>query len=169
MTAKQPSHPQESASLSFEEITAEIGDISMPVGGTLPAEALAQEADGGNFPGGTVVVDDAAEVELRLNNLNTRVLTGGSPQPRPMWAEGLFCDVFAAALLLPVLLRAGLLHYQPWISYVAILLGLGGAIWSFLGVRVSESIPGRRMSWIAGLLGLILALLAFLFRVPPGY
>lgn len=163
---RQTEKRQQSESLSFQSITAEIGDISIPVSEERAAETPVDpiHLDGMS---GTVIVEEL-EAPPPEEDINLRVLTGSSPKPRPMWAEGMFSAILAGLFIAPVVLRMGLLHYQPWISYMVILLALGASLWSLLGLRQATTVIDKRMCYITAVINLIILLTAFLMRRPPG-
>jgi len=148
-------------SLSFQDITAELGEIQIPPSAT-------GQADNGGAPpvepadfGGTIIVEDTRPGPATNEGITTSALTGSSPKPRPMWVDGIMCNLLAAIFILPVLLNIGLRGYQPWISYSVMFLALGASVWSLFGLQVEDGPSGRKMCLISAGLGLALALIAF--------
>lgn len=155
--------------LSFEAITAEIGDITIPV----KEDEAAQVDDAlptDFFPdmGGTVMGDDApmpkTPEDSEIDRINSRVLTGCSPKTRHMYVEGIFCGVLAALFMVPIVLRTGFVQYQPWFSYFSIILAVGAAIWSLSGLNVETKVEGKRMCLASAGFCVAVAIIAFLFR-----
>ncbi|HOC67656.1 MAG: hypothetical protein BWX80_01259 [Candidatus Hydrogenedentes bacterium ADurb.Bin101] len=151
-------------SLSFQDITAELGDIRIPPpdagqledAGVLPAESA-------DF-GGTIIVEDTRPGTATSEGITTSALTGSSPKPRPMWVDGIMCNLLAAIFILPVLLNIGLRGYQPWISYSVMFLASGASVWSLFGLQVEDGPSGRKMCLVSAGLGLALVLIAFVVR-----
>ncbi len=171
MTDSKQDDKSTNETLSFEAITAEIGDVSIPVKDESDKEATAQPDTFGDI-GGTVMVDETAPARTPVSHdmqdrLNSRVLTGGSPQSRPVWVEGLACGILAGLVMAPVVLRIALVQYQPWISYMAILLSGGAALWSLYGLQVEETTEGRRMCVVSAAICIAVMVVAFLVRHPP--
>lgn len=166
MNTNEQNSKQPEESLSFQDITAELGDIKIsPVqDGTPGSEPALPEAS--YPPGGTMIVDDTSVPPSPEEAMSTAALTGSSPKPRPMWVDGLVCDVLAALFILPIVLNIGLRGYQPWISYSAMFLALGAAVWSLFGLQVETEPTGRKMCFISAGAGVIIAIVAFLVRAP---
>ncbi len=167
MKAEQRS-AQRAESISFEDITAEMGDIRLPLtdGGDAPG-TTSPEADYFD-PTATVIIDDAEVPQKKQEeNPHLRVLTGSSPKPRPMWMDGLLSNLLAAGFMAPIVLRTNFIYYQPWISFMAMFLALGGGVWSLLGLRREDTVLGRRLCWVGAGVGLLVIALAFIFRAPP--
>ena len=157
---------QASPSTGFQDITAEIGDVTIPLEGDVRRSESVDKAFFQDFGGGTVIVDENAPVPTPEIPSELRVLTGSSPKARPMWLEGLFCNGLAALVLVPIILNIGLRGYQPWISLVVMVLALGAAVWSLFGLQVEKEDTGRRLCWISAAVGLLVAVVAFLVRAP---
>lgn len=153
-----------SESLSFQDITAEIGDVRLPLQDTGGEADALDVAD--TFPGGTVVVDETISRPLPEETISTRVLTGSSPKPRPMWLDGLVSGGLGLLFLMPILLNTGWRRYQPWISFMIMLLAIGGAVWSLFGLQVEKEPTGRKWCLIAASFGIMVAFIAFLMRAP---
>ncbi len=166
MTQQDQQKETTDAPLSFEAITAEIGDVVIPLQEDhQPSKPL--ETAPWPESQGTVIVNDAdLPIAAPEENNNLRVLTGSSPQPRPMWAEGLFSAILAGLFIMPVLLRTGWTQYQPWISYMSMLLALGAGLWALLGLRQTTTIMDKRMCYIVAGVSLVILLAAFLLRAP---
>ena len=156
---------QHAESLSFQDLTAELGDVRIPLEEEAPeaAEAIPEPPD---FPGGTMVVDEVVVGSLPEEPPEMRVLTGSSPVPRPMWLEGLASTALAAAFIAPIILRIGLRGFQPWISFTAMFLALGSALWSLLGLKAEKTESGKKMCYVSAGIGLLVAIIAFLVRAP---
>lgn len=165
MTQKNQPDAQHPQPLSFEAITAEIGDVAIPVSEE-PSRPTQDTSDSPDFYGTVIVDDSETPAAVPEEDLNMRVLTGSSPKPRPMWVDGLFSAVLAGLFITPVMLRIGLAQYQPWISYMAMLLALGAGLWSLLGLRQEDTSVGKRMCYVGALLSLIVLVAAFLVRAP---
>ena len=169
MTEQKHANEPENEVLSFEAITAEIGDITIPVpdedavaaDDTLPADF---------FPdmGGTVMGDDAPAPktleEDQIDRINSRVLAGCSPQTRHMYVEGIFCGVLALLFMVPIVLRTGFVQYQPWFSYFSMILAGGAVVWSLSGLQVETKVEGKRMCIGSAVFCAVVVLIAFLFR-----
>ncbi len=162
--------------LSFEAITAEIGDVSLPVRDDedTKEEAREESAPPDSFEdiGGTVMADAAIPAQPDLDKdeqdrINSRILTGCSPQTRHMYVEGFFCGALATVFMAPIVLRIGLMQYQPWFSYMAMLLAGGAAIWSISGLTVEEKKEGRQLCVVSAVYCFAVAVVAFLVRTPP--
>ena len=164
MTEFTDQDKQRSESLSFQDITAEIGDIQLPVETLSPAGGNASQTPI-EIEGGTVILDETTPV-AKEEPSHTRVLTGSSPTPRPMWLEGLLSSVLGALFIIPIALKIALVDYQPWISYMVILLTVGASIWSLFGLQVETSDVGKKMCFISAALGVFVALIAFIVRAP---
>ena len=167
MTEEKQINKQDNEVLSFEAITAEIGDVTIPV---VEEEPLTEEevlpAD--FFPGGGTVMGDAAPVEKdmeqeEIDRINSRVLTGASPETRHMYVEGIFCGVLASLFMLPIILRTGFVQYQPWFSYFTMLLAGGAVIWSLSGLNVETKIEGKRMCIGSAVFCAVVVIVAFLY------
>ncbi len=166
MTQQQPQKEPKNAPLSFEAITAEIGDVVIPLQEDRQPSAPQETAP---WPEsyGTVIVDDSdMPVAAPEEDNNLRVLTGSSPQPRPMWVDGLLSAILAGLFIVPIVLRTGWTQYQPWISYMSMLLALGAGLWSLLGLRQAKTMEGKRMCYIAAGVSIVIVLAAFLLRAP---
>lgn len=153
-------------STGFQDITAEIGDVALPLSGEAPS-AEASDADFfRDLGGGTVVVDEQAPRSFPEVPSELRVLTGSSPKTRPMWLDGFVTSGIGVLFLLPILLNTGMRGYQPWISLMIVVLALGAAVWSLFGLQVEKEPTGRRMCFISAAVGLLIAVVAFLVRAP---
>ena len=152
--------------LSFQDMIEEMGDIPFNVDAEEIALAPLPEP-GRDLPGGTVVVDENPSWANPEETISTRILTGCSPQPRPMWVDGLGSSALGLFFLIPILMRSGLRSYQPWISYMIMLLALGGMAWSLLGLQVETSRKGKKWCWSVALMGMVVALVAFFTRGAP--
>ncbi|HDP35697.1 MAG TPA: hypothetical protein ENN29_11385 [Candidatus Hydrogenedentes bacterium] len=169
MAEKKQTDKKNDEALSFEAITAEIGDVTIPVEAdeqNEPDDALPPDF----FPdtGGTVP-DDAAPAaktaeESDMDRINRRVLTGCSPETRHMYVEGVFCGVLAALFMAPIILRTGFVQYQPWFSYFSFLLASGATIWSLSGLQVETKVEGRRMCVVSAVFCAAVAVVALWFR-----
>lgn len=167
MTEEQQNKTNENEVLSFEAITAEIGDVNIPVQEDIPLaeeEVLPEDF----FPGGgTVMGDDipaAKDVdEDELDRINSRILTGASPETRHMYVEGIFCGVLASLFMLPIVLRTGFVNYQPWFSYFSMLLAGGAVIWSLSGLNVETKVEGKRLCIGSAVFCAVVVLIAFLY------
>ena len=140
MNHNDTGHEQPGKSLSFQDITAELGDIRMPPPETEAAGKVAEPAETPSYSGGTIIVEDTGKSPFPKEAIATSVLTGSSPKPRPMWIDGFVCDALAAVFIMPVIVSAGLRGYQPWISYCVMFLARGFS-WSLFGMQVEN---GRR-------------------------
>jgi len=167
VTKEQQNNSNENEVLSFEAITAEIGDVSIPVQEDEPVpEAEALPAD--FFPeGGTVMGDDASigkdMEEDETDRINRRILTGCSPETRHMYVEGIFCGVLASLFMLPVVLRTGFEDYQPWFSYFSMLLAGGAVLWSLSGLQVESKVEGKRLCIGSAVFCAVVVIVAFLY------
>lgn len=151
-------------SLSFQDITAEIGDVQLPLReDRTEADRLDATAD---LPGGTVIVNEKVSLPTFEETLSTRVLTGSSPKPRPMWLDGVVSVGLGFLFLIPIVLNMGLRRYQPWISFMIMLLALGGGAWSLFGLQVEKEPVGRKWCLGVAVAGLVVAFIAFLMRAP---
>jgi len=153
-------------STGFQDITAEIGDVTIPLEGDMPQGERVDKDFFQDFAGGTVIVDENAPSQTPEIPSELRVLTGSSPKARPMWLEGLFSSGLGALVLVPIVLNIGLRGYQPWISLVVMVLALGAAAWSLFGLQAEKEDAGRRLCWIGAAVGLLVAVVAFLVRAP---
>lgn len=155
-------------SLSFEAITEEIGDVVIPVSEKHDGAASEDPTHEQEMSGTVIIEDDYfSEVAPPDEDVNLRVLTGSSPKPRPMWVDSLFSGILAALIIMPVVLRIGSLqYYQPWISYMTMLLALGAGLWALLGLRQEDTTAGKRMCYAGAILNLVVLLTAFLVRMP---
>lgn len=151
---------QDVSPLSFESLQAELGDLPPPVVETDEEMAMPLE----EVP---ALHENEAHVEpIPQQQIRMEALTGSSPQRRPLWVDALFCILFALALVTLVTFKTGFASFQPWISRFAIMLALGGAGWAYLGLRTASSLAGKRFTWGVVAAGLIVALMAFMVRMP---
>ncbi len=176
MSEDKQNDKQQEESLSFEALTAELGDVSIPVkddekkektSGDKPASDAAYEDIGGTVMAGDEFPERTPMDEDLQDRINNRILTGASPKARPVWVEGMFCGVLSAVIIAPAALRIALTAFQPWLSLMVMLLAGGGALWSLYGLRVEESQESRRMCVVSAVVCAVVALVAFLVRVPP--
>lgn len=157
---------QATPSTGFQDITAEIGDVTIPLEADMPRGEPVDKDFFQDFGGGTVIVDANAPATTPETPSELRVLTGSSPTARPMWLEGLFSSGLGALVLVPIILNIGLRGYQPWISLMVMVLALGAGVWSLFGLQVEKEETGRRLCWIGAAVGLLVAVVAFLVRAP---
>lgn len=151
---------------SFQDITAEIGDVQLPLREDRTEAEADQRAATADLPGGTVIVNEKVSLPTLEETLSTRVLTGSSPKPRPMWLDSVVSIGLGFLFLIPIVLNMGLRRYQPWISFMIMLLALGGAVWSLFGLQVEKEPVGRKWCFGVAVAGLLVALIAFLMRAP---
>lgn len=164
MNQAKESSLSRNASLSFEAITSELGEIEFPSKLDLPSS---EEENALSDFGGTIIVDDEhLPPVLPANNPNLRVLTGCSPTPRPLWIDGILSASLAAFFILPIVFRLGLRQYQPWVSYMAILLAFGAGVWSLYGLRMEPTKRGRQLCCLSAAINFAVVLIAFLVRAP---
>ena len=167
MTVNQDRDKRQAApSTGFQDITAEIGDVTISLEGEVPRGEPVDRDFFQDFGGGTVIVDENAPTPTPEIPSELRVLTGCSPKARPMWLEGLLSSGLGALVLVPIILNIGLRGYQPWLSLVVVVLALGAAVWSLFGLQVEKEDAGRRLCWIGAAVGLLVAVVAFLVRAP---
>jgi len=172
VTEQKHTNKQEDEALSFEAITAEIGDVSIPI--PKDGEAVTDDVLPADFfpdMGGTVMGDAMPAPktleENQIDRINSRILAGASPETRHMYVEGIFCGVLAALFMAPIVLRTGFVQYQPWFSYFSMLLAGGAVIWSLSGLQVETKVEGKRMCIASAIFCAVVVVIAFLFRMPP--
>ena len=169
MTENERTEKKNDEVLSFEAITAEIGDVTIPVVDDMNARAE-DAAPSDFFPGmgGTVMGDEVAPAktldENEKDRINKRVLTGCSPEARHMYVEGFICGGLAALFMAPIVLRLAFMQYQPWFSYMSMLLAGGATLWSLSGLQVETEIEGRRLCIASAVFCAAVAVIAFWFR-----
>lgn len=173
MTENKQNNKESNEVLSFEALTAEDGDINMPVkeipstkGDDAPATDSFREMGGTNMGDG--VPDEKTPEDDEIDRLNSHILTGCSPATRHMYVEGIFCGILASLFMAPIILRTGFVQYQPWFSYFSMALAVGATVWSLSGWHVETKTAEKRMSIISALFCMVVAVVAFLFRMPPG-
>ena len=172
MTEQKNTNKPANEVLSFEAITAEIGDVTIPI--SEDGEAVVDDSLPSDFfpdMGGTVMGDAMPAPktleEEQIDRINKRILTGASPETRHMYVEGIFCGVLASLFMLPIVLHTGFVQYQPWFSYFSMLLAGGAVIWSLSGLQVETKVEGKRMCISSAIFCAIVVVVAYLFRMPP--
>ena len=132
-------------STGFQDITAEIGDVTIPLEGDMPQGERVDKDFFQDFAGGTVIVDENAPSQTPEIPSELRVLTGSSPKARPMWLEGLFSSGLGALVLCrsfrPKRISAGS-HWWSWCFFMP----RSGRFWTAGGEgrRRKAPLPDRR-------------------------
>ena len=154
--------PRAAGSLSFDQLSAELGDV--PYRGSAADEPLPERGEAPAEP---------SERHKHLRRKPTddpkefRVLTASAPQATPIWLSGLFAGGMACVLLLPVIKRSAFRDFQPWYSYAVMMMAFAAVFWSGYGLTRRKDAPTlRRLCLIGLVLGLFAGLVAFALRNP---
>ncbi len=166
MSKASPDNNKAPESLSFQDITAEVGDIRLPVAERSSTEQRQDVREAEIITGGTIIVDEGSISHSSEERISSEALTGSSPKPRPMWMDGLACSMLAALFITPIVLNIGLRSYQPWVSFIAMFLAFGAVLWSLFGLQVEKQPAGRKMCLISAALNLFVTVIAFIVRAP---
>lgn len=152
-------------SLSFDALTEEFGDTSILLASDAALDGDREAAMEPPYRGTVIIDDEPLAAAPNKEGLPFRVLTGSSPQPVALWLQGAMASGLALLFLLPVLLESGMKSYQPGISYVVIMLGGGGGLWSLYGLKREKTSSGKKRCWAVALCSLVIVLIAYWVRM----
>ncbi|MCA1902616.1 MAG: hypothetical protein LDL53_10435 [Candidatus Hydrogenedens sp.] len=180
----EPKKQEENVSLSFEDLSAELGDVSIKVKDKVEPESTGEKM-GAKEPIIKNPLDDehvenpfnlSAETQEPAGTTPTsgykhlkrkpsddpnefRILTASSPKPTPMWVSGLISAILAFILSLPLTKNTGTAFFPPLFSYSIILLAGGSIVWNGYGLLLSEDSTFNKRMCIPGIIFAIIAII----------
>lgn len=189
-TAKAIPKQSSATSLSFEDLTAELGEIKLhvaeeprdtegsnapvsPTGRLMnPKEETVEDPFALSGPRESAGVGDHPQPQgykhLRRKPSDDpnefRILTASSPKPTPMWVSGLMSSLLAFVLSLALIKNVGIPFFPNLFAYSVMFLSGGVIFWNGYGVIFTEDSTFNRLMCIPGIVLGVLALgIAFLF------
>ncbi len=173
---------EKKVSLSFEDLSTELGDISIKVSGPSESEKTkeqeihnrntsniktpGQEETENPFVLSTKPEEKAEPSTGGYKHLKRkpsddpnefRILTASSPKATPMWVSGLISSLLSLILSIPLIKNSQSPFFPSLFSYLVILLAGGSAFWNGYGLLWSGDSSFNRVMCIPGI---ILAMIA---------
>ncbi len=177
-----PEKREEKVSLSFEDLTSELGDVRIKVSDEPEAEVKRGEKKGSfdieiNAEEKNIIANPfaiSAEAQAKEEPPETgykhlkrkpsddpnefRILTASSPKPTPMWISGLIGSLLAFILSIPLVKNSQSPFFPSFFSYVVILLAGGSIFWNGYGLFQREESTFNRFMCIPGILFSLIAI-----------
>lgn len=175
---------EEKVSLSFEDLSTELGDISIKIPGSSESVASKEPVVNRDFTSAknNAPTQEAAENPFALSAKpeekaepstggykhlkrkpsddpnEFRILTASSPKATPMWVSGLISALLALILSIPLLKNSQSPFFPSLFSYSVILLAGGSAFWNGYGLFWSGDSSLNRILCIPGIIFSIIAI-----------
>ncbi len=176
-----PQKPQVKESLSFEDLTKEIGEVTIKVPGggeEVTEKEVAKDEVKILSPidaGANEVVDPFAEraepkprikvpaepkQEQGYKHLRRkpsddpnefRILTASAPKPTPMWVSGLISGILAFFLCIPLVKNFAFPMFPKLFAYSVLILAGGTIVWNGYGLFFDDNTKANRLMCIPGL------------------
>ncbi len=146
--------------------TDKIPSAAVPVEKTdAPSDTNLKEDDPDDL-----VPDYTSELRSKISakgELKNEALTGSCALATPTWVTSLTLGIVASLAVTPIALSTGFRFFQPWLSYIIVLVGLFATSYAVGGLAKKKDPPEFRKRCFAGLtLGLISIVVAILYRSP---